>query len=108
MNVTYHGAHDAVTVLALGLTVKHGESIDVPDDLGPASIDPSLVRHVLGNFISNAVDAMAGGGSLTVRARRAGDQQRGGGARCARSGSDENAAGDPAEGAADTDARELS
>jgi signal transduction histidine kinase len=47
---------------------------DLPDDLGPASIDPSLVRHVVGNFISNAVDAMPGGGSLTVRARRAGDQ----------------------------------
>ena len=47
---------------------------DVPLDLGPASIDPSLVRHVLGNFISNAVDAMPGAGSLTVRARRAGDQ----------------------------------
>ncbi|HET8734763.1 MAG TPA: ATP-binding protein, partial [Anaeromyxobacteraceae bacterium] len=47
---------------------------DLPEDLGPASIDPSLVRHVLGNFISNAVDAMPGGGSLTVRARRAGDQ----------------------------------
>ncbi|HQR29475.1 MAG TPA: ATP-binding protein [Anaeromyxobacteraceae bacterium] len=47
---------------------------DVPPDLGPASIDPSLVRHVLGNFISNAVDAMPVGGSLTVRARRTGDQ----------------------------------
>jgi signal transduction histidine kinase len=47
---------------------------DVPADLGPASIDPSLVRHVLGNFISNAVDAMPAGGSLTVRARRAGEQ----------------------------------
>ena len=34
----------------------------------------SLVRHVLGNFISNAVDAMSAGGALTVRARRAGDQ----------------------------------
>jgi signal transduction histidine kinase len=47
---------------------------DLPEDLGPASIDPSLVRHVLGNFISNAVDAMPGGGSLTVRARRDGDR----------------------------------
>jgi signal transduction histidine kinase len=47
---------------------------DLPADLGPASIDPSLVRHVVGNFISNAVDAMPAGGSLTVRARRAGDQ----------------------------------
>jgi len=47
---------------------------EIPTDLGPASIDPSLVRHVLGNFISNAIDAMPTGGHLTVRARRAGDQ----------------------------------
>jgi signal transduction histidine kinase len=47
---------------------------EVPPDLGPASIDPSLVRHVLGNFISNAIDAMPAAGQLTVRARRAGDQ----------------------------------
>ncbi len=45
---------------------------DVPDDIGRAAVDPALVRHVLGNFISNAVDAMPGGGSLTVRARRSG------------------------------------
>jgi two-component system, NtrC family, sensor kinase len=46
---------------------------DVPPEIGPASVDPSLVRHVLGNFISNAVDAMPEGGRLTVRARRSGD-----------------------------------
>jgi signal transduction histidine kinase len=64
--------------LSLNVSAEARQRIDVrrevPADLGPASIDPSLVRHVLGNFISNAVDAMAGGGSLTVRARRAGDQ----------------------------------
>jgi two-component system, NtrC family, sensor kinase len=47
---------------------------DVPAEMGRAALDPSLVRHVLTNFISNAVDAMAQGGQLTVRARRAGDQ----------------------------------
>ncbi|OFX24824.1 MAG: hypothetical protein A2V77_14830 [Anaeromyxobacter sp. RBG_16_69_14] len=47
---------------------------DVPSEMGRAALDPSLVRHVLTNFISNAVDAMAQGGRLTVRARRAGDQ----------------------------------
>ncbi|HTP27582.1 MAG TPA: ATP-binding protein [Anaeromyxobacteraceae bacterium] len=47
---------------------------DVPTEMGRATLDPSLVRHVLTNFISNAVDAMAQGGRLTVRARRAGDQ----------------------------------
>jgi signal transduction histidine kinase len=47
---------------------------DVPAEMGQATLDPSLVRHVLTNFISNAVDAMAQGGSLVVRARRVGDQ----------------------------------
>ncbi len=48
---------------------------DVPPEAGRATLDPSLVRHVLTNFISNAVDAMAArGGSLTVRARRDGEQ----------------------------------
>jgi two-component system NtrC family sensor kinase len=47
---------------------------DVPAEMGSATLDPSLVRHVLTNFISNAVDAMAQGGQLTVRARRAGEQ----------------------------------
>jgi len=47
---------------------------DVPPEMGRVTLDPSLVRHVLTNFISNAVDAMPRGGRLTVRARRAGGQ----------------------------------
>jgi two-component system NtrC family sensor kinase len=47
---------------------------DVPAEMGTCALDPSLVRHVLTNFIANAVDAMAQGGRLVVRARRAGDQ----------------------------------
>jgi two-component system, NtrC family, sensor kinase len=47
---------------------------DVPTEMGSATLDPSLVRHVLTNFISNAVDAMSQSGRLVVRARRAGDQ----------------------------------
>ena len=42
---------------------------DVPPEMGSAALDPSLVRHVLTNFISNAVDAMASHGQLKVRAR---------------------------------------
>jgi len=47
---------------------------DVPPEMGRVTLDPSLVRHVLTNFISNAVDAMPRGGQITVRARRTGDQ----------------------------------
>jgi signal transduction histidine kinase len=47
---------------------------DVPAELGRATLDPGLVRHVLTNFIANAVDAMAQGGQLTVRVRRSGEQ----------------------------------
>ncbi len=41
---------------------------ELADELGQVVTDPGLVRHVLTNFISNAVDAMPGGGTLTVRA----------------------------------------
>ena len=69
---------DALVDEALSLTVsaearqRIDVRSDIPADIGQADVDPGLVRHVLGNFISNAVDAMPGGGSLTVRARRAG------------------------------------
>ena len=45
---------------------------EVQADLGQAVTDPGLVRHVLTNFISNAVDAMPEGGRLAVRAERRG------------------------------------
>jgi signal transduction histidine kinase len=45
----------------------------VEPEMGRLALDPSLVRHVLTNFIANAVDAMAGGGRLVVRARRSGE-----------------------------------
>ncbi len=45
---------------------------DVPPEIGRVTVDPSLVRHVLANFVSNALDAMPQGGRLTVRARRDG------------------------------------
>ncbi len=64
--------------LSLTLSAEARERIrverDVPPEMGRATLDPSLVRHVLTNFLSNAVDAMPQGGRLVVRARRAGDQ----------------------------------
>src|SRR5262249_12249793 len=47
---------------------------DVPCEMGRVAVDPSLGRHVLTNFISNAVDAMPGGGALEVRAARVGPE----------------------------------
>jgi signal transduction histidine kinase len=46
--------------------------VDVPGDLGPAITDPGLVRHVLTNLLTNAVDAMPAAGRLAVRAARDG------------------------------------
>ncbi len=46
---------------------------DVAPGLGFVEIDPGLVRHVLTNFVSNAVDAMVDGGDLWVGARRDGE-----------------------------------
>jgi signal transduction histidine kinase len=47
---------------------------EVEPGLESVVIDPGLVRHVLTNFIGNAVDAMSEGGKLTVGARREGDE----------------------------------
>ncbi len=61
---------------ALSLSVSHEVRArieierDVPAGLGEVRLDPTLVRHVLTNLVSNAVDAMPGGGRLLVRAER--------------------------------------
>ena len=47
---------------------------DVAADLGRVVLDPGLVRHVLTNFIANAVDAMPEGGDLFVAASRQGEE----------------------------------
>jgi signal transduction histidine kinase len=64
--------------LSLTLSAEARQRIEVrravPAEMGRVQLDPSLVRHVLTNFIANAVDAMERGGRLTVQARRLGDQ----------------------------------
>jgi signal transduction histidine kinase len=47
---------------------------DIAGGLSSVAFDPGLVRHVLTNFIANAVDAMPDGGELTVGARREGEE----------------------------------
>ena len=63
--------------LSLTLSAEARQRIQVrrtvPAEMGRVQLDPSLVRHVLTNFIANAVDAMERGGQLTVQARRQGD-----------------------------------
>jgi len=67
---------DEAISLTVSAEARHRLEVrsDVPTEIGTAAVDPSLVRHVLGNFISNAVDAMPGAGCLTVRVRRTASQ----------------------------------
>lgn len=64
---------EAVT---LSVPVDARDRIEVHREISPDAAhvrsDPGLLRHVLGNLIANAVDAMPEGGSLTVRASREG------------------------------------
>lgn len=43
--------------------------IDLSPDLPPISADPDQIRQVLWNLVSNAIQAMEGGGTLTVATR---------------------------------------
>ena len=70
-------------VLSLHAAQFHAEGrpqIDVhfePDStLAPIDADPDLLRRALSNLVLNAMDAMPGGGRLTLRTAFAGDRAR--------------------------------
>ena len=52
-----------------GLAGRVSLSVDAQPDLPLAHIDPTLFTRALTNVIENALQAMPGGGSLTLRAR---------------------------------------
>jgi two-component system, NtrC family, sensor kinase len=66
------GLVDDVLDLSVPMGTRARIEVDreVPGDLGEVRLDPTLVRHVLTNLVSNAVDAMPDGGRLVVRAER--------------------------------------
>ena len=62
--------------ITLSVPVEARTRIEVHQEVEPEAArvqaDPGLLRHVLGNLIANAVDAMPSGGTLTIRASRDG------------------------------------
>jgi len=65
---------DEAVTLSVPVEARHRIEVyrEVSPDAAHVRSDPGLLRHVLGNRIANAVDAMPAGGILTVRASREG------------------------------------
>ncbi|WP_089718141.1 GAF domain-containing sensor histidine kinase [Candidatus Entotheonella palauensis] len=55
---------------------RHGLSLQLDgiEDLGEALLHPSTFRRAIFNLLQNAMEAMAGGGCLTLRGRQASEQ----------------------------------
>ncbi|HYA96406.1 MAG TPA: ATP-binding protein [Terriglobales bacterium] len=66
---------DEVVVLAQPDAERHGVSIvrDLPREGLPVKIDADLVKQAVLNIVLNGVQAMPGGGELTILGNRAGD-----------------------------------
>ena len=66
---------DEVVVLAQPDAERHGVSIvrDLPNESLPVKVDADLVKQAVLNIVLNGVQAMPGGGELTLAGRLAGD-----------------------------------
>jgi len=66
---------DEVVVLAQPDAERHGVSIvrDLPNESLPVKVDADLVKQAVLNIVLNGVQAMPGGGELTLVGRLAGD-----------------------------------
>src|SRR6202051_3968787 len=64
-----HSIHSVREVLDTGLGSAVQLRVDLDDGIWPVMVDPAELETALVNLIINARDAMADGGSVTVRAR---------------------------------------
>ena len=67
--------------------------MQVPEELPPAPVDAQMIRQAILNLVGNAVQAMPGGGNVTVRA----EEDRRGGARVLRIDVEDDGPGIPPE-----------
>lgn len=59
-NVTYYGPHEAVDLPALGVTVAHGESVEVPDDVADRLVEQGWSSSSHADTVTAVLDRVAG------------------------------------------------
>ena len=69
------------SVELVSIPVDVSLQVELPDDLPLVHIDPSQMRQVFRNLITNAVQAMPDGGSLRIAARKVSRKEQGSGKR---------------------------
>jgi PAS domain S-box-containing protein len=74
-----HVAHDAVSVLRRLVPASIELTVDVPSTPVPARVDQNAMIHILTNLVTNARDAMPGGGPVRIAVRRIEDDSGGSG-----------------------------
>jgi len=64
--------HDVLSVMNIPQEVQ--ASVVIEDDLPKLMVDPTLIKRVFVNLITNALQAMPAGGRLTIKASRTGKE----------------------------------